>query len=214
MAIDRDTITSALGFGVHVPTRQHIPSTSRGYNPDPNYGVPAYDPVRARQLIEEAGAVGLTFNLYPRPGSVFDATAVAIAQMLEDVGLNPQLVFMEAGGYTAMRREEGWDGLLICVYISMFNNEDTARVNFMHTPGLTPNWLSVVPTEEFQELIDAPMFFGDNTREIMAQSDYIIDNLLVIPLWSQGHMHIVHPRLKGWIPADHMLFFERLWLDD
>jgi hypothetical protein len=132
--------------------------------------------------------------------------------MMQAVGFEPELQFMDAPAYTALRREEGWDGLLICNYITFFNNEDTPRINFMHIPGVTPNWVSVIPSEEFTELLELPMFVGDNTAEIMIQSDYILEHMMIIPLWYQGQMHIVHPRVAGWLPEDHMLFFERLWL--
>ncbi|MCL2401472.1 MAG: ABC transporter substrate-binding protein [Oscillospiraceae bacterium] len=215
MAIDRDGITSALGFGVHMPTLQYVPPGFRGRNPDPNYGAPAFNPDRARELLAEAGyADGFTTTLYPRPGSITDAAAVAVASMLADVGINAELEFLDPPSFTELRRETGWDGILICNFISWFHAEDSGRVNFEHVEGTLPNWVSLVPTERMQYLIDSMFFVGDNTAHALALADYVLDHnhLHLIPLWHQGNMHILHPRVAGWIPTDHMLFYYRTWL--
>ncbi|MCL2227928.1 MAG: ABC transporter substrate-binding protein [Oscillospiraceae bacterium] len=215
MAIDRHTITEALGFGIHRPTYQHIPPGFGARNPDPNYGVPGFGLARARELMAEAGfADGFHSTLLPRPGSVTASQAVALGHQLQDIGISTEIVILDAVSFTEMRRETGWDGILVCNFISWFQPEDSGRINFQHIEGLLPNWVSMVPTDRMNELIDAAFFFGDNIAEVMELSDYMLDNLHIIPLWHQGNMHIVHPRIAGTLPEDHMLVFYRLWINE
>jgi len=217
MAIDRDGITRALGFGVHIPTLQYIPSLMRGHVFDPNFGAPAFNPGRARELMAEAGfADGFSTQLFPQPGSVTDSQAVAMASNLADIGINVEIMVMEGTPFTEMRRETGWEGILVGNFISWFHAEDSASVNFEHREGLLPNWVSLVPSEEMLELITAIRIVGDNTAQAVALAEYVLDHnrLHLIPLWQQGRMHIVHPRIHGYTPTDHMLFFYRLWMED
>ena len=217
MAIDRESITRALGFGVHIPTLQYAPPLMLGHvHDEPDFGAPAFNPERARELMIEAGFEdGFTTRLFPRPGSVTDSQAVAISNMLADIGITAEIEIMEAAAFTDMRRIDGWDGILICNFISWFAPEDSASVNFEHVPGAPPNWVSLIPSDEMQELILGIRFVGDNEAEAIEFARYVLDhnNLHVIPLWYQGRMHILHPRVQGYTPQDHMLMFYRLWLD-
>ena len=215
MAIDRETLTQALGYGVHTPAYQHIPPGFAGYNPDPNYGVPRYDPERAKQLLAEAGYPnGFTITLIP-PTSVLtinENQAVAIANYLEEIGIKCELKIYDGTELAQVQRETGWgDALFIGCYISWFTAEDSANANFRHTEGAMPSFKDLVPDEEFTSLIEATQKVGDNSAEAAALRDYVLENLHVIPLWYQGRYHIVHPRVGGYREKDHMLFFENLY---
>jgi len=219
MAIDRVAITESLGFGVHQPALQYVPPPFRGHIHDPNFGAPAYNPDRARELMAEAGFPnGFSTTLYPAPGGfgVSDSAAVAIQHMLAEIGIDAELVFMEGTPFTEMRRETGWEGILIGHFISWFHAEDSAGVNFEHIEGAVPNFASLIPTDEMQALIEATRIVGDNTEQAQALARYVLDhdNLHVIPLWFQGMFRINHPTVRGWSPADHMNFWEHMWLAD
>jgi ABC-type transport system substrate-binding protein len=218
MAIDREAITRSLGHGVHMPTLQFVPPQFRGHIYDPTFGAPAYDPQRARELLAEAGfAPGeLVLELLPMPTSVTDSQAVAIQTMLQAVGIESTITIMVGADHSELRREIGWGPyqLIIGNYISWFHPEDSATISFQHRDVTLPNWISLIPTEEMQDMIDGMGFVGDNTREFEDFQRYILDwdHLHLIPLWQQGAMRINHPQIGGITPTDHMHFWYRLWL--
>jgi len=216
-AIDRDTIATHLGFGVHTPALQHIPPQFGGFNATPGYGAPPFNVEAGRALMQEAGFGPdnpLRTTLIPRPGLVTDNHAVVIQDMLTEIWIEADLNIMDIGGFTEVRQQTGWDGIMLCAYISWMQPEDSGRMNFEHIPGINPNWLSLVPSDRMLELIEASMFFGDVVPAVMELSDYILDDdfLWIIPIWYQGMINILHPRLYGWAPGDHMLFPEQLWI--
>jgi peptide/nickel transport system substrate-binding protein len=213
MAIDRETLTEALGFGVHIPAYQPNPAGFAGHNPDPNYGVPRYDPERAKQLLAEAGYPnGFDITLLPSIGSLTENQAVAIANYLGEIGIRCELKIVDGTELLEIQRERGWgDALFIGNYISWFTATDTANANFRHLLGSLPQWVDLQPTPEVEEMIEAINKVGDNSAEAAALSDYVVENLDLIPLWFQGRWHIIHPRVGGYKDSDHMLFFDNLY---
>lgn len=216
MAIDREAITKALGFGVHTPALQHIPPNFAGHQDDPNYGVPGYNPEKAKELMAEAGyADGFDLVLLPSIGSVTENQAVAIASYLEAIGIRCTLDIKDGTELQKLVRETGWgEELFIGNYISWFTAEDSAAANFRHTEGALPQWKDLVPSQEVIDMIDAIAKVGDNSAEAKAMSDYVMNNLDLIPLWYQGRYHIVNPRVGGYDAKDHMLFFDKIYQKD
>ncbi|MCL2408193.1 MAG: ABC transporter substrate-binding protein [Oscillospiraceae bacterium] len=218
MAINRQMITDSLGFGVHVPTLQFVPPQFAGHIYDPEFGAPAYNPARARELLAEAGfAPGeIVLDLLPQPSSVTDSQAVAIQSMLQAVGIESTITIMVGADHSELRRETGWgpDQLMIGNYISWFTPGDSARMNFRHRDVALPTWISLVPGDEIEDMIDVLGELGDRTAEFQDFQRYMLDwnNLHLIPLWQQGAMRINHPQIGGILPADHMLFWYRLWM--
>ena len=88
MAIDRDTIISALQQGYARPVNIVLTPADFGYVGD----VPGwpYDPARARALIKEAGAEGAVLSFITSP-SYDRRLNEAVQQMLGDVGLKVEI---------------------------------------------------------------------------------------------------------------------------
>jgi peptide/nickel transport system substrate-binding protein len=88
MAIDRDTIISALQQGYARPVNIVLTPANFGYVAD----VPSwpYDPARARALIKEAGADGAMLSFITSP-SYDRRLNEAVQQMLGDVGLKVEI---------------------------------------------------------------------------------------------------------------------------
>jgi len=218
MAIDRQMITDSLGFGVHLPVRQFIPPQFAGHIYDPDFGAPAYNPTRARELLAEAGfAPGeIVLELLPQPGMVSESHAVAIQSMLQAIGIESTINVMVGADHTELRRETGWgpNQLMIAFYHSWFTPGDSVRVNFRHRDVTLPSFRSLVPSEEIEDMIDALGLIGDRTEEFQDFQRYMLDwdRLDLIPLWLDGTMRINHPSVGGILPADHMLFWYRLFL--
>jgi peptide/nickel transport system substrate-binding protein len=102
MAVDRDTLITALQQGFARPVQEVSTPANFGYTTD----VPAwpFDPDGARKLIEEAGAKGATLQFITSP--VYDRRLnEAVQQMLSDVGLNVQIVMLDQP--TFLRRRQG-----------------------------------------------------------------------------------------------------------
>jgi len=218
MAVDRELIAETLGAGVKIPSLQFVPPGFRGRVDDPTFGAPAYNPERARELMAEAGFPdGFSTNLYPQPGRVSDAATVAIHSMLSEIGIDAEIVIMDMAGHTQMRREIGWSGIVIDMYGAWIHVEDSLRGSFVFghdQEGVHPERLSIPPSPELRRLVDAAFFFGDNTQQIIDTAAYILapENLWMIPMWNQGIMNILHPRVAGMDLPSIGLPFDRMWL--
>ncbi len=102
MAVDRDTLITALQQGFARPVQEISTPANFGYTTD----VPAwpFDPDAARKLIEQAGAKGATLQFITSP--VYDRRLnEALQQMLSDVGLYVQIVMLDQP--TFLRRRQG-----------------------------------------------------------------------------------------------------------
>ena len=220
MAIDREGVTRSLGYGIHIPAYQHVAPGYGGHNTTPGFGAPGFNPEGARELMAEAGFGPdnpLRTTLIKRPGVYTPAQAVAIQSMLSDIWIEAELELPDIGLFTEIRQQTGWDGILLCCFISWMNPEDSGRINFQHIPGVNPNWRSLVPSERMLELIDSALFFGDVIPAVLELTDYVLDYeefLWVVPLWFQGMYTIIHPRIQGWYPHDHIVFYYRYWMVD
>ena len=102
MAIDRDTLVTALQQGYAKPADIVLTPANFGYVPDIK-GWP-HDPARARALIHEAGADGATVQFLTSPA--YDRRLnEAVQQMLGDVGLKVDIVTVDQPTY--LRRRQG-----------------------------------------------------------------------------------------------------------
>ncbi|HEY0436068.1 MAG TPA: ABC transporter substrate-binding protein, partial [Phenylobacterium sp.] len=102
MAIDRDTIITALQQGFAKPVDVVLTPANFGYVPDVK-GWP-FDPARARALLHEAGAEGATLSLLTSPA--YDRRLnEAVQQMLGEVGLKVDIVTVDQPTY--LRRRQG-----------------------------------------------------------------------------------------------------------
>jgi peptide/nickel transport system substrate-binding protein len=102
MAIDRDTIITALQQGYARPANIVLTPANFGYVPD----VPGwpFDPAKARALIKEAGATGAKLTFLTSPA--YDRRLnEAVQQMLADVGLTVDITVIDQPTY--LRRRQG-----------------------------------------------------------------------------------------------------------
>ena len=97
-AIDRDAIAGSIMRGANPVGQSSVPTNAPFYEPlEPDY---AYDPDRARALIEEAGASGTeltmaTSTLVPNQLEIDQA----MAAMLQQVGFVPKIERLEVGAF-------------------------------------------------------------------------------------------------------------------
>ncbi len=100
MAVDRDTIISALQQGYAKPTSVVLSPVNFGY--DPGIKPWPYNPDAARKLIQEAGAEGATIPFLTSPA--YDRRLnEAVQQMLADVGLKVVITVVDQPTYLKRR---------------------------------------------------------------------------------------------------------------
>ena len=92
LAIDRDYLVQRVMRGLAKPSDSLVAPEIAGYVPEQNYA-PEYDPDRARQLLTEAGALGLEFSILCASDETVNEEAAcrAIHSMLRKVGFAPTL---------------------------------------------------------------------------------------------------------------------------
>ena len=102
MAVDRDTLITALQQGYARPVNEVSTPANFGYAPDVKPW--PFDPDQARQLIKQAGAEGATVSFLTSP--VYDRRLnEAVQQMLGDVGLKVDIQMLDQPTY--LRRRQG-----------------------------------------------------------------------------------------------------------
>ena len=100
MAVDRDTLITALQQGYAKPVDVVLAPTNFGYTSEVK-GWP-YDPDKARKLIKEAGAEGAVIPFLTSP--VYDRRLnEAVQQMLADVGLKVSITVVDQPTYLKRR---------------------------------------------------------------------------------------------------------------
>jgi peptide/nickel transport system substrate-binding protein len=102
MAIDRDSIISALLEGYAKPVNIMLTPASFGYVPDIKAW--PFDPDRARAVIKEAGAAGASLTFLTSPAYDRRITE-AVQQMLGDIGLRVSIVQLDQPGF--LKRRQG-----------------------------------------------------------------------------------------------------------
>src|SRR6185295_2392144 len=105
MAIDRKGMIDALYGNVAEPLNgMMVRKSSFGWNP--NLKDYSYDPAKAKQLVQEAGAVGQPLELISRNG-VFprvDEVTELFANQVSQTGLKVTVRSLEVGQWTTMNR--------------------------------------------------------------------------------------------------------------
>ena len=91
LAVNRQEIIDTLYGGFGMPFSQVVPPTSPGYLPE--LEAHPYDPDRARELINEAGADGATLSMLCWADSGDRQFCEAVVPMFEAIGLNIDLQF-------------------------------------------------------------------------------------------------------------------------
>lgn len=91
-AINREALTQGpFRKGLATVSNQLFPKGHRGYVPKPSFSY-AYDPDKAKSLLQQAGATNLSFTIPAQPGPQNLIETQAVAGMLNAVGFNAKVV--------------------------------------------------------------------------------------------------------------------------
>ena len=105
-ALDKETITKALGFGLYRPLKTLPPPGEWGY--DPNYDPRPYNPEKAKKLLSEAGYPnGLKAKLLVFFTPDYRNAGTAIKQYLDDAGFQIELDVADPGRFELGPRYAG-----------------------------------------------------------------------------------------------------------
>jgi ABC-type transport system substrate-binding protein len=115
-ALDKDTMSEALGLGFYIPSEQIAPSTEWGYLPD--LSTRGYDPEKARELLALAGyddePCPVTLLVQAVPASI-DA-GESIKGYLDDAGFDVTLDLADTGRFFGSIFGTGWEDLAMMFY--------------------------------------------------------------------------------------------------
>jgi len=182
-ALDRPTITQALGLGYYKASSQIAPSTEWGYIP--SLPVRGYDAARARQLLEDAGYTDgcpVTLMIQNVPASV-DA-GEALKQYLDAAGFDVTLDIADPGRFFGSVFGAGWEDT-----VQMFYGMD---VNYLAT---YMSWFSTDPKSNLASYKrDATQIAFDKDVVLIADSagqkaateeimQYMYEEAIICPLW-------------------------------
>lgn len=213
LAIDREVITQDLYDGYADPANcQPAPPQAFGTNPD--LEAPDYDPDRARELIEEAGATGETINLsWQNRTTIGRDLAQLVADMWRQVGFEVELELMADDPWLEGLLRIEPDTALDAVNIPSDNNfNDVARQvgdYYASTGGV-----STYDNPEIDERIsEAAATFDPASREEQYQSILadVCEDYPLVYLYFERALYGMSERLEYTPRSD---IFSRLYYDE
>ncbi|AUH65031.1 ABC transporter substrate-binding protein [Paracoccus zhejiangensis] len=170
LAVDREAFLGTLVPADATLATHMTPPTALGADVD--LGVPAYDPDRARALIEEAKAAGVPVDteitLIGRLGNYPNVTEVleALQQMFADVGLNVKLEMVEVAEWVEHYSKPFAAGDVPAMVSAMHDNNRGDPVFSMYFKYACDGLQSGICDEELDKLIaDATAATGDARAE-------------------------------------------------
>lgn len=217
MAIDREVLTRDVLAGAYDPAWSIVPPGIMGRNPDNAFG---YDPDRARELLAEAG--------YPDGEGLRDITLVfwsvdrartcaeAIQAMLKNE-LNVNLVLQPLepaamADYRISVRETSYDlywglGWAGVGDPTEFHDQFYSEFSWMRTRFSDPEY--DVLTKAAGQEVDP-----DRRAELYYEAETILNEAVpLIPLFYEGKVHLIQPRVKGLLEATSPLAVTILYYD-
>ncbi len=214
-ALDREAIINNLLTGNELPAVSPFPA---GYDlPLGPSGYRGYDPDKARALLEEAGQVGFQVRFHVGTGIWGDDRFMpAIQQMMNDVGFDVQVDYLDFGGALADIRDHAVPFPFLMSQNGATKNGSPAGAGFAyglvagienpysHTNAdddFLPEYL------EFQAIIDEAKQTFDKAAadELYWQAGVIwYEEAYNIPLFNLSHQHGVRKNITyhGWWNAD------------
>jgi ABC-type transport system substrate-binding protein len=180
-AIDKVSLTKAVGYGLLYPSYQLAPPEIVGYNPDLKPRL--YDPAKAKQLLKEAGyPTGFKTKLIAQ-NTYNQDPIIAMQKFLKDVGIDATLDFPDAARWTEIR-SKGWvNGLAL----SRTGTDPNMNQQLVRDLATNTQWFpSSARPAMWQSVIDDSVAARDvETRKAKLQQlmKMNYDEIFTHPLW-------------------------------
>ena len=219
MSLDRKSMIDALYGPVAVPLNgMMVRQSSVGWNP--NLKEYPYDPARAKQLVQEAGAVGQSLELIYRVGSLPRISEVTelISNQVNQTGLKVTAKPLEAGQWRALLRQVKPGDARSDLHMTSASDPvlDSSRTltSYFRCGGVSSAWCDQEWTAKFSNVLG----LGGDARAKGFQElwQVVYDQNVFIPLFGQNFMHGISPKLH-WDPTkryDLVRDFTQWTLDD
>ncbi len=213
LAIDRNAIVKARGFGFWSPTLQIPSSQNPGYVA--SLGTGQYDPRKARQLLAEAGYPnGFKIKLIVMPALVDKDAVVAVQRFLGEVGIQCELEFPDGGGYMNYRFKNGWHNAFLVHAVRMLATTNIYNDFMWNTPGMFP---SLKRPDGFLDKVHKSLETLMPEKSKMEELIRIqADDLMFIPLYNVSEIYVIQPNVHDtgfleWSPST-VCTPEAMWL--
>jgi peptide/nickel transport system substrate-binding protein len=219
MGFDRKGMIDSLYGDVAEPLNgQLVRKTSLGWNP--NLKDYPYDPARAKQLVQEAGAVGANITLISRNG-VFprvDEVTELFANQVNQSGLKVSVQSLEAGQWRTINRQvkpgEARPDLLLSAVSDPVLDSSRALTQYYACGGVMAVWCDQEWTAKFNNVLGLS---GDaRAKGFQELWQVAYDQNVFTPLFGLNFIHGISPKFH-WDPAkryDLVRDFTQWTLDD
>jgi peptide/nickel transport system substrate-binding protein len=218
MSIDRKSMIDALYGDVAEPLNgMLVRKTSLGWNP--NLKEYPYDPARAKQLIQEAGAVGQSIELISRNGVVPRVGEVneLVADQISQSGLKVTVKSLEIGQWRALLRGvkpgDARSDLQLTAASDPVLDSSRVLINYYQCGGVSSAWCD----QEFTAKLTNVLGLSGDARakgfqELWATAH---DQNVFIPLFGLNFIHGISPKLHWGTPRQDLIRNFNEWtLDD
>ena len=198
MALDRKSMIDTLYGPVAEPLNgMMVRKTSFGWNP--NLKEYPYDPARAKQLVQEAGAVGQSVTLISRNGVVprVDEVTELFANQVSQTGLKVTVQSLEQGQWTTVLRAvkpgENRSDLLLTAVSDPVLDSSRALTNYYKCGAVNAHWCDQEWTAKFNNVLG----LGGEARAKGFQElwQVVYDQNVFIPLYGLNFIHGLSPKL-------------------
>ncbi|MYC29645.1 MAG: hypothetical protein F4X65_06085 [Chloroflexi bacterium] len=205
LAINRQELADVVFAGGAVPTGiTDLSPISLGY--DARWEEPdAYDPERAKQLLEETGNAGLAFEFQQRPlGGIPEGPqlAEAIAGMWEAVGLDVDLKLnLQGSAHSKLRRARELEGKIWLMRLGHLTDTTRRLISqYRCTTERTALFACNPELEALTPKIEASTNLVEKDELIRQAYGIILDERTVIPVVQTASLYAIGPRVGSWSP--------------
>lgn len=210
MAIDRDTLISALQQGYAKPVQEVLTPANFGYTTD--VAAWPYDPDAARKLVVEAGAKGAQLQFLTSPNCDRRLNE-AVQQMLADVGLDVSISMLDQPTY--LRRRQGTPTEAGSLSQGRWSCACQDADGVIFPLFRTGSGWSKYSNPAFDKLVDDARSTLDETRRMQAYKQafaILHDDVPGIGLFQDVALYGARPQLQ-WQPTanEAMFVFDMRW---
>jgi peptide/nickel transport system substrate-binding protein len=201
MSVDRTEIASTLLGGHAQPADTVMAPGHWAYSPPE--GPLEFDPAAARQMLQDAGLVGVHVTLLTSTDRVRISIARFIAQELGEVGVRVEVTPLELG--TLLARLTAGDFDMATLQLPELTEPNVLRV-FLHSAFIPPAGSNRGRVRD--DALDALLDQGDRVVGVGARAAVyaeverrIRDQLFIIPLWHEDQVVVTSARARAFAPS-------------
>jgi peptide/nickel transport system substrate-binding protein len=193
-AIDKNAIAKARGFGFWTPVNNFANPDTTSYNK--NLVDRAYDPVKAKALLADAGFPnGFNTKLLADTSSTDKDAITAVQAMMNAVGIKTELNLVDFASYGNFRTK-GWNNAVLAGMAGFFANHN--MITDFYWSQTATFYPSVVKTDDLQKLHMASLNAKNYDPALYQKvSQYEFDNVMMLPLWASARMEAAKPFVQN-----------------